>query len=296
MDQNASDISTLTGRVDSLGNALHFRGAGTTAQRDALENPANGDVFIIIDAADENDGKEYVYNNNAWVEFGDVSDYATKASLAAEQERAEAAEDALDKKIIAEKERAEAAEKANADAIVAEAERATDAEKALQDGIDGLDSRVGDIEDILGETGSLAETLGKLEQDLKDYADQAEADAITAAKDYTDDEIDKVEETISGLADEVATKASAQSVTDLTARVKTNEDNIGALQILTSEQGEVIADHTESIANIEGDISDINENIGDMNALGASDLVTGITANATSIESLIDALSWHPIV
>lgn len=56
-------------QLTSLGNALHFRGAGTKAEMEALTNKADGDIFIINSGAEQ--GKEYVYSGNAWVELGD---------------------------------------------------------------------------------------------------------------------------------------------------------------------------------------------------------------------------------
>lgn len=56
-------------QLSSLGNALHFRGAGTKAEMEALTNKADGDIFIINSEAEQ--GKEYVYSGNAWVELGD---------------------------------------------------------------------------------------------------------------------------------------------------------------------------------------------------------------------------------
>ena len=56
-------------QLSSLGNALHFRGAGTKAEMDALTNKADGDIYIINSGAEQ--GKEYVYSGGVWVELGD---------------------------------------------------------------------------------------------------------------------------------------------------------------------------------------------------------------------------------
>lgn len=60
-------ISTLSGRVDDLGNALHFVGVET----ELPESGENGDVVIV-------GTKEYVWANNTWNEFGS-GDHITKA-------------------------------------------------------------------------------------------------------------------------------------------------------------------------------------------------------------------------
>ena len=65
-------ISTLSGRVDNLGNALHFVGAGDADARP--EEAKAGDVYI-----DTEHGLEYVYTGTAWEEFGNQGEHLTKA-------------------------------------------------------------------------------------------------------------------------------------------------------------------------------------------------------------------------
>ena len=60
-------ISTLSGRVDDLGNALHFVGVEATLP----ESGEDGDVVIV-------GSKEYVWANDTWNEFGS-GDHITKA-------------------------------------------------------------------------------------------------------------------------------------------------------------------------------------------------------------------------
>lgn len=60
-------ISTLSGRVDDLGNALHFIGV----EEDLPESGEDGDVVIV-------GSKEYVWANETWNEFGS-GDHITKA-------------------------------------------------------------------------------------------------------------------------------------------------------------------------------------------------------------------------
>ena len=64
-------ISTLSGKVDGLGNALHFVGAGASSARP--EEGKDGDVYV-----DTDDGKEYVWSGDGWQEFGSP-DHITKA-------------------------------------------------------------------------------------------------------------------------------------------------------------------------------------------------------------------------
>lgn len=65
-------ISSLSGRVDDLGNALHFVGTGS-------ELPGTGeDGDVFIGTGGTINGKEYVYSDGAWVEFG-AGDHITKS-------------------------------------------------------------------------------------------------------------------------------------------------------------------------------------------------------------------------
>ena len=65
-------ISTLSGKVDDLGNALHFVGTGS-------ELPGTGeDGDVFIGTGGDIDGKEYVYSGGAWEEFGS-GDHITQA-------------------------------------------------------------------------------------------------------------------------------------------------------------------------------------------------------------------------
>lgn len=66
-----TNISALQTQVNDLGNALHFAGAGNTASRP--EDGEDGDVYL-----DTETGIEYVWNNGAWVEFGNP-EHLTKA-------------------------------------------------------------------------------------------------------------------------------------------------------------------------------------------------------------------------
>lgn len=64
-------ITALQETVGSLGNALHFKGAGPDASKPA--SGKDGDVYIATDT-----GKEYVWANGGWQDFGSP-DHLTKA-------------------------------------------------------------------------------------------------------------------------------------------------------------------------------------------------------------------------
>lgn len=65
---NAS-IASINTDIEGLGNALHFAGAGANLPEDGED----GDVYVITSGEDA--GKEYIWANGEWQEFGDTSDY-----------------------------------------------------------------------------------------------------------------------------------------------------------------------------------------------------------------------------
>lgn len=69
---NTGDIATLSSKIDDLGNALHFVGAGALDARP--EEAEAGDVYI-----DTENGVEYIYSGTDWEEFGNQGDHLTKA-------------------------------------------------------------------------------------------------------------------------------------------------------------------------------------------------------------------------
>ena len=66
-----SDIDELTSRLDDIGTALYFAGAGANLPTGG--SYSNGAVYIITSGEDA--GKEYIYVDGEWEEFGDTSDY-----------------------------------------------------------------------------------------------------------------------------------------------------------------------------------------------------------------------------
>lgn len=67
-----------------LASAFKFKGVvATIADLEAIENPANGDVYQVTNAGTGRTNAEYAYNGSAWVELGttvDLSGYAPLAS------------------------------------------------------------------------------------------------------------------------------------------------------------------------------------------------------------------------
>ena len=223
---------------------------------------------------------------------------ALEQSISGEQARAEAAEKDLDDAIKAEAERAAAAEKVNADAIAAEKARAEAAEKDLKDAADLLKGRVDAFDHILDEEGSVTQAIAAMEASLKQYADQAEADAIQTSKDYTDDEIERVEGTISQMQAEIETLAKDSDLDALAERVTEAEGDIDDLETLTDQHTTLIGELRTELGKAEDLSSEtattvvaaVNEN-----AAKIATNTTDIANNVSDIALLYDALQWHQI-
>ena len=223
---------------------------------------------------------------------------ALEQSISAEQARAEAAEQANADAIIAEKERAEAAEKVNADAIAAEKARAEAAEKDLKEAADILKGRVDAFDTILDEEGSVTQAIAAMEASLKQYADQAEADAIETSKGYTDDEIDKVEATISEMQAEIDTLAKDSDLDALAERVTTAEGEIDGLQTLTGSHTTLIEELRTELGKAEDLTSETAETVVaavNENRANIATNTANIANNVSDIALLYDALQWHTI-
>lgn len=306
-------IATLEGKITGLSGAMHFKGVKDEIPAD-VSGYVDGDVIIVGE-------KEYVCNDGAFVEFGDVS---------AEGDRIKALEDVVGKAaegensatglvksvadnaaaIAAEKERAEGEEAklAQADATnlqaakdyadaavealnIADYAKQTDLDKAtgrisaVEGKMTTAEGKIADLEaasathaaqaDLDAHTGdavahitaaertawNAAEGNAKtyadslktsidaayaaaddaLKTELEGYADTAEADAVKAAKEYTDAQVkaeaDKAREEEGKLATAIttgdeATLASAKTYAEnqvkslADGQVKTNTDAI----------------------------------------------------------------------
>lgn len=286
------EIDALQGELTTLGNALHFRGAG---KYEALptEGLKAGDVYVVIDPDHENDGKEYIYTAEGWKEFGDVSDYATKVDLLAEEARAKKAEQDNANAIAAEKARAEEEEGKLSTAISTEKARAEAAEKELKDAADLLKGRVDAFDHILDEEGSVTQAIAKMEDELKKYTDDAEADAIKTAGEYTDAEIDKVEEALAGLRTD---KAEASDLTALANRVTAlDAESTGRVSVLESEMNAV----EQRAKTLEEDLNTAETGL-KARMTAAEDAIdtnaANIDINKVDIATLYSALQWHQVV
>ena len=75
-------ISELRTAIGNMSNIMNFRGA--VASKDAITDAVEGDVIAVTAGADA--GKEFVYSNGKWEEFGSVT--AQDAAIKALQDRA----------------------------------------------------------------------------------------------------------------------------------------------------------------------------------------------------------------
>lgn len=81
-----SAIEKLKTDIGNMSNIMNFRGA--VASKDAIKDAVEGDVIAVTAGVDA--GKEFVYSDGAWVEFGSVT--AQDTAIKALQDRATALE------------------------------------------------------------------------------------------------------------------------------------------------------------------------------------------------------------
>lgn len=183
-------IATLEGQITGLSGAMHFKGVKDEIPADTT-GYANGDVIIVGD-------KEYVCNDGAFVEFGDVS---------AEGDRIKALEDVVGKAaegenaatglvksvadnvaaIAAEKERAEGEEAKLAQADATNLQAAKDYADAAVEALNiadyakqaDLDKATGRISDVEGKMTTAEGKIADLEAASATHAAQADLDAHT---------------------------------------------------------------------------------------------------------------------
>lgn len=238
-------IDELAEAIGNVTNLMNFRGAVTA--KTAITDPAEGDVIVVTSGDDK--GKEFVYSNGAWVEFGSVDAQQTAIDglltrMSSAEGRIKTIEDtyATDADLAAEK-------KTLQDAINLKADKTT---------VEGIDTRVGTLETTVGSSSSglvkdvnaLKDTVGSstsgLVKDVTDLktasathatktemqaADKVNADAISAEKTRAEAE----ESRLAGLID-----ANESAIGGLDTRLGTAESKI------STAEGKISALETES--------------------------------------------------
>ena len=165
-------INDLKTAIGNMSNIMNFRGA--VESKTAITDPVVGDVIAVTAGNDA--GKEFVYSDGKWVEFGSVTAQDT--------------------------------------AIKALQDRATSLETKMAAAEGKLDTIQGNGE------GSIAKALA----DAKIYADQSEADAISAVQGSVSDNSDAA--TVAG-----AKKYADEKVKALAdGQVATNKTDISSLK------------------------------------------------------------------
>lgn len=189
-------IKSLEDQIVGLSGAMHFEGVKDEIPTD-VTGYEDGDVIIV-------GNKEYVFNNGAFVEFGDVS--AQAEAITALTGRVDGHDTAIEniEKNIDEVE-GNVALKADKTALETEV-----AERKAAD--EGFESRIATLEGAVGESGSVAEDIAKAKEEAvtaaaEDATTKANK-ALEDAKKYADEEDAKIESRVDALETDTHTHAN----------------------------------------------------------------------------------------
>jgi len=208
-------IAALEGTIVGLSGAMHFEGV-----KEALpENTTGyeqGDVIIV-------GNKEYVANGDKFVEFGDATVNAEAITeLTGRVSTAEGKITTAEGKITAVE-----------GAVATKAEKTyVDEQIEALEGVDtGLSNRIATLEGKFGGAeGSVEDMIADAKAEAiataGTNADTKDATVLTNAKKYTDDEIDRVEATITTLQGVVDGKAAQSEVNTISGKVGTLETDM----------------------------------------------------------------------
>lgn len=229
-------IDALRTAIGNVSNIMNFRGA--VAAKTEITDAKDGDVIVVTSGDDK--GKEFVYSDGAWVEFGSVD--AQQTAIDGLLTRMGTAETKIKnlEDTRATKGELSAAQSALQDAINLKADKTA---------VNGIDTRVGNLETVVGNkdnTGLVADvtnlkaTVGSSTSGLvKDVETLKTASATHATKTYVDQQDTAIE---NALTDEVtrakaAEEALGKRIDDantahntLAGRVTTAEGEIDSIQ------------------------------------------------------------------
>lgn len=195
-EAQAARIKTLEDQIVGLSGCMHFEGVKDEVPTD-VTGYENGDVIIV-------GNKEYVLNNGAFVEFGDVSAQAEAiTTLTGRVDGHDTAIGAIETNI--DEVEAAVAQKADKTALETEVAERKAADTAL-------DERVQALEGAVGESGSVSEDIATAKQEAitaaaEDATTKADA-ALEAAKKYADEEDAKIESRVDALEADTHTHAN----------------------------------------------------------------------------------------
>lgn len=192
-------IAALEGQIVGLSGAMHFKGIiEGEALPETTEGYSNGDVVIF-------GNKEYVVNNGAFVEFGDVSAQAEAITeLTGRMDTAEGDIEQLQKDVDAAEEAI--ALKAAQTALDEAVEALEEADAGQIERIEALEGKFGgaegSVEDMIADAKAAA-----IEAAAADAATKDEA-ILAAAKKYADDEDARIESRVDALEADTHTHAN----------------------------------------------------------------------------------------
>lgn len=271
-------IEALEGTIVGLSGAMHFEGVKTEIPTD-VTGYENGDVVIV-------GNKEYVFNNGAFVEFGDAS--VNAEAITALTGRMDTAESDIDT-LQSDLDTAEAA-------IATKVEQTAldEAVEALQ-GVDStLSGRIDTLEAKFGEgEGSISDMIADAKQEAIDAAglaaDTKDAEILKQAKAYADEEDAKIETRVDALETASGKHALASDLTTLAGRVTTAEGEIDTLQT-EMDAVEALAAAADAAAKANAQAITLKAAQSDLdNAVGR------IAQNESDIASLKEASDSHAL-
>lgn len=222
-------INELKTTIGNLENVMNFRGA--FASKDACANPVVGDVIVIT--AGDDKGKEFVYSDGAWVEFGNVD--AQQTAIANLQERMGTAETNITNlgNNKADKSALEAAVTTLTGKITAEETARTNADTALGGRIDGVDGRLTTAE------GKIATAEGKITA-LEGRVDGHDTEIANIKKDYATTATVEAKEAALNTKITNLTTTVNDNKTAYDNYVTSNDARVKAVEDLNAEQGTAI--------------------------------------------------------
>lgn len=239
-------IEALRTAIGNVSNVMNFRGA--VAAKTEITDAVEGDV-IVVTSGDDN-GKEFVYSDGAWVEFGSVD--AQQTAIDGLLTRMGTAETKIKnlEDTRATTSALSAAQSALEDAIDLKADKTT---------VNGIDTRVGNLETVVGnkdntglvaDVASLKTTVGSATSGLvKDVAALQTASATHATKTELTAAQSALETSIS---DEVTRATNAENA----LRTRINEANTAHTTLagrVTTAEGE-IEDLLDAVNTIDTEI------------------------------------------
>ena len=231
-------VNELKQTIGNLTNVMNFRGA--VEDKANVETPVEGDVIVVT--AGDDKGKEFVYSNGAWVEFGSVD--AQQTAINGLLERMGAAEGEISTI------KADYAKKADVNAdIQTLTNRIADEETARANGDEALGGR---IDGVAGRLTTVEGKVATAETDITNLKTTTEGHtteiagikrdyATTAAMEAADSELNTK---ITNLTTTVTDNKSAYD----TYVTNTNE-RLAAIELVNENQGTSITNLTNNKAD-----------------------------------------------